>query len=272
MLSAADQIAAMLVQQIKGLPSEIDDDRLNQIIEAMSDEQVDALLGPILADEERAKWNKFAELFPDEGMYRRELYPKHMEFFAAGKTKRERLFMAANRVGKSVAGGFETTAHLTGEYPHWWPGHKFRRPIRAWVAGDTNETTRDILQNLLLGDVAYEGVNKTVDGSGLIPRDNIGKPIWKTGVQNLVDTIPIRHKNGGWSTLGFKSFDQGRRVFQGTAKELIWLDEECPLDVYGECLIRTATTRGRVLSTFTPLSGLSELVLSFMPDDMRPAE
>lgn len=270
MAGAADQIAAMLVQQSKTLPSQIDDDRLNDIISTLSDAEVDTLLAPIIADEERARWNKYAELFPDEGMYRRDLYPRHIEFFAAGKSKRERLFMAANRVGKSVAGGFETTAHLTGLYPDWWPGHKFRRPIRAWVAGDTNETTRDILQNLLLGDVSYNAANKTVDGSGLIPRECIGKPIWKTGVQNLVDTIPIRHKNGGWSSLGFKSFDQGRRVFQGTAKELIWLDEECPMDVYGECLIRTATTRGRVLCTFTPLSGLSELVLSFMPDDIRP--
>lgn len=258
----------MLAEQFPGANlTDLDPDRL---VSMLDDATVEEMLAPILIDEERAKWNKFAELFPDEGPLRRSLYPKHMEFFAAGKDFRERLFMAGNRVGKTVGGGYETTCHLTGQYEPWWPGRRFSRPIRAWVAGDTNETTRDILQQLLLGDVTYDGATKIVDGSGLIPRECLGRPTWKQGVPNFVDTIQIRHRTGGWSTLGFKSFDQGRRVFQGTAKELIWLDEECPVDVYGECLMRTATTRGILMLTFTPLLGLSELVLSFLPQDMQP--
>jgi phage terminase large subunit-like protein len=35
--------------------------------------------------------------FPDKGPFRRELYPKHMEFFEKGAQYKERLFMAANR-------------------------------------------------------------------------------------------------------------------------------------------------------------------------------
>ena len=49
-----------------------------------------------------------------------------------------------------------------------------------------------------------------------------------------------------------------------------WLDEEPPLDVYGECLIRTATTNGIIMLTFTPLSGMSNVVLQFMPAEFRP--
>lgn len=89
---------------------------------------------------------------------------------------------------------------------------------------------------------------------------------------NLVDQIPIDHISGGQSLLGFKSFDQGRRAFQGTAKHWIWLDEECPEDVYGECLIRTATTGGQIITTFTPMNGLTQLVLGFLPDDLRPSD
>tara|TARA_Y100001933_G_scaffold237310_1_gene260026 strand:+ start:3746 stop:5596 length:1851 start_codon:yes stop_codon:yes gene_type:complete len=173
----------------------------------------------------------------------------------------------------TVAGAYETTAHLTGKYPHWWEGARFNKRIRAWVAGDTNETTRDIIQLELLGEVTTgKDGRKAFDGSGLIPRECIGQPKWKAGVQDLADTVPIQHTSGQWSSLAFKSFDQGRRSFQGTAKELIWLDEECPLDVYSECLIRTATTRGIVMTTFTPLKGLSENVLQFLPQDMRPGE
>lgn len=268
-MAAIDDLASLLTAQGIDLSS-LDPDAL---VAMLDEATVEEMLAPILADEDYARYNRFKLLFPDQGPLRRELYPKHMEFFAASKTHREICFLAANRAGKSIAGAYATTAHLTGEYPHWWPGRTFRRPIRAWVAGDTNETTRDIIQLELLGNVVAgpEG-RKGFDGSGIIPRECIGQPRWKQGVQDLVDTIPILHRTGGWSTLGFKSFDQGRRAFQGTQKELVWLDEECPIDVYNECCVRTMTTRGIVLTTFTPLQGLSEQVLQFLPADMRPGE
>ncbi len=270
-MAALSDLIALLERdcEAKGIdPAGLDPDAL---FASLDDETIDGLLAPILADEERALYHKFENLFPDDGPFARHLYPKHLEFFTDGKWARERLFMAGNRTGKTVAGAFEMTAHLTGRYPHWWPGHKFRRQVRAWAAGDTNETTRDIIQLELLGNVVGgDDGRKTFDGSGMIPRECIGQPKWKAGVQDLADTIPIMHDNGRWSTLGFKSFDQKRRSFQGTAKEIIWLDEECPMDVYGECLMRVATTRGRLMTTFTPLLGLSELVLAFYPD-LRPA-
>ncbi len=38
------------------------------------------------------------------------------------------------------------------------------------------------------------------------------------------------------------------------------------MDVYGECLIRTATTDGIIFLTFTPLAGMSDVVMSFLPE------
>ncbi|MCW5980334.1 MAG: terminase family protein [Bryobacteraceae bacterium] len=60
-----------------------------------------------------------------------------------------------------------------------------------------------------------------------------------------------------------KSYDQRRESFQGTEQDVIWLDEEPPLDLYTECLMRTMTTGGTVMLAFTPLRGLSDVVLSF---------
>lgn len=40
--------------------------------------------------------------------------PKHKVFFDAGKDYDQRLFMAANRVGKSVSGALESAYHATG--------------------------------------------------------------------------------------------------------------------------------------------------------------
>lgn len=215
--------------------------------------------------------NRFFDYYPDQGPYRRELYKKHMEFFAAGAQHNERLFMAANRIGKTMGvGGYESTCHLTGRYPHWWPGRKFDTPVDWWIAGKTNETTRDIIQKKLFGDVSWSSGRKRVSGTGLVPYQDIGDITWKSGVPDLIDTIKIRHRpTDGWSTCGIKTYQQGRGSFEGTEKHGIWLDEEPPgnegVSIYAECLTRTMTTNGIVMITFTPLEGLSQVVLSFMP-------
>ena len=145
---------------------------------AVPDDIILAMMERLEAEMEEERFGKFRNLFPDEyhqigdfKFWPRHLYQKHLEFFRAGKTHRARCFLAANRVGKTMSGGgFEITCHLTGIYPTWWEGKTFRAPIRAWACGKTNETTRDIVQTTLLGDVAYHGSRKLVDGSGVIPR------------------------------------------------------------------------------------------------------
>ena len=162
-------------------------------------------------------------------------------------------------------GGYEMTCHLTGRYPDWWEGRQFTRPIKAWAAGKTNETTRDTVQEILMGEsVKLPDGRRTFDGTGLIPGDLIGGLTFKKGGSDLIDIAKVRHVSGGWSRLGIKSYEQGRGAFEGTAQHVIWLDEEPPLDVYSECLIRTATTGGITMLTFTPLEGINETVQQFM--------
>ena len=50
----------------------------------------------ILDLERRKSRNKIDEYYPDTGPLRRELYTKHLEFFEAGATYRERCAMCAN--------------------------------------------------------------------------------------------------------------------------------------------------------------------------------
>lgn len=201
--------------------------------------------------------------FPDEGPLRRELYVKHCAFFAAGATQKERLMLAANRVGKTEGvGGYELVLHLTGDYPAWWIGKRFTRAVKAWAAGDTGKTVRDIIQTKLLGPPG----NPEKMGTGLIPQASILRTTPKAGLPDAIETVHVRHKNGGTSVLNLKSYDQKREAFQGTEQDIVWLDEEPPLDIYIECVIRTMTTNGIVMCTFTPLEGLSETVLHFLPD------
>lgn len=243
-------------------------------VAALPDDQVEPFLQQLRALEDAEKFGKFNALFPDYGPLARTGYSKHLEFFRVGAMYRERCFMAGNRVGKTVAGSYEATCHLTGNYPPWWEGRVFHGPIKAWAAGKTNETTRDIIQVELLGNITFSGQRKLVDGTGLIPFHLLGMDqgqlSWKAGVADLVDTIKVRHKSGGVSELGLKSYQQGRGSFEGTARHLIWFDEEPPLDVYGEALMRTATTKGMIMLTFTPLEGMSDVVQEFLPREMRP--
>lgn len=203
---------------------------------------------------------KLFSYFPDEGPLRRELYVKHMEFFASGAKYKERLFMAANRIGKSVCGAYEVTLHATGRYPDWWTGKRFNKPVKVWAGGDTSSTCRDILQNTLLGEVGDFG-------TGMIPFADLISTTTKRNVPDAIETIYVKHISGGKSSITLKSYAEGRASWQGTAQDVIWIDEECPHDVYTEALLRTMTTNGIVLTTFTPLMGPTELIESFLRKD-----
>ena len=207
--------------------------------------------------------------FPDSGALARGGYPAHAEFMASGRWARVRGMIAANRSGKTMMGAFEITCHLTGLYPDWWTGRRFDGPVRVWAAGKTNDKVRDILQPYLLGDYkTTRGVGSNVTGTGMIPHECIVQDsiVPKQGVPGLIDTIKVRHVSGGLSTLGVKSFQQGRAAFEGTHQHVVWLDEEPPMDVYNESWTRLTTTRGLLIFTFTPLDGISDVVKRFMPE------
>lgn len=187
-------------------------------------------------------------------------HAKQALFHKLGAECRERLFLGGNRTGKTVCGVHECSMHLTGVYPDWWEGRRFAGPVNVWAASNTTETTRDILQAQYLGIRGSEG---TIHPASIVATSS------RRGVADAVDTATIRHKTGGLSVLGFKSYDQGREKFQGTHQHVVHLDEEPPLDVYDECLLRTAGFSGEgkesgiIVMTMTPLGGMTSLMQSY---------
>jgi phage terminase large subunit-like protein len=207
--------------------------------------------------------------YPATGPLRRELYPKHLAFFRAGASHRLRLVIGANKIGKTEGiGGYEMALHLTGRYPAWWEGARFTHPIRAWAVGETTQTTRDIVQQRLLGPV-------DALGTGLLPKETVLATARKSGsVPEAIELARIQHVSGGVSRLVFKSYDQQRTAFQGDLQHCIWLDEEPPLSIHSECHLRimpsTTFAGGVMMLTFTPLQGLSETVLDYLPEGQLP--
>jgi len=186
-------------------------------------------------------------------------YPKQGTFHEAGLLHRERLLMAANQVGKTIAAGMETAMHLTGRYPAWWVGRTFERATHCWASGKSGTDTRDNPQRILLGRPGEIG-------TGSIPKDAIVSLSTGRGVADAVDTIRVRHRDGDISTCTLKTYDQGRERWQGETLDLVWFDEEPPEDIYTEGLTRTNATGGFVYITFTPLLGISNVVRRFYVD------
>jgi len=216
----------------------------------------------LIAELQRRSQAKFVRYYPEDGPLRRELYGKHLAFFAAGRHYLERLFLAANRTGKTECAGFEVTAHMTGRYPPWWPGRTFDGPTQWWLAGKSAVTTRDIMQRAMLGD-------PETHAPGMLPEHLLERTTAKAGIPNAIDTFWVQHveKVHGAPALSmgqFKSYDQGRKAFEGTERHGIWLDEEPEGDIENECLIRTMTVHGMVMVTFTPLQGLTAFVSDFL--------
>lgn len=217
-------------------------------LDSLTEEDRKALLAEATVELAR---NKLADYRP---------YPKQKEFHRVGADPdvRERLLIAGNQLGKTVAGSFEAAMHLTGLYPAGWDGATFPHPTTGWAASETSQGTRDTVQRLLLGPVGAWG-------TGAIPADQI-LDIKRAshGVADAVETIMVRHVSGGTSRVTLKTYDQGRARWQGETLDFVWYDEEPPLDIYIEGLTRTNATEGIVWVTFTPLKGMSDVVRRFL--------
>lgn len=233
----------------------------------MGEASTTTLLALLRAKEDALQFNRLRLYFPDTdqpGFAARERYPKHLEFFEAGKETMCRLAMAGIGVGKTEGmGGYEVACHLTGLYPDWWPGIKYDRPIDCWIAGDTKETTRDIQQTKLFGKPGEEG-------TGLIPKHLIDFDRLKrrTNSNGAIDTFAIKHVSGWLNYGGFKSYDQGEDNFFGTEKDLLWGDELCPRPIFTQFVARTRNRENaRIILTFTPMKGRTPTVKLFLEEE-----
>jgi phage terminase large subunit-like protein len=192
-------------------------------------------------------------------------YAKQREFHETGAVARERLFMAGNQLGKTYSGAAEVAFHVTGLYPDWWTGYRFRRPTRWIVGSESAELTRKGIQRLLLGSPE----KREEWGTGAIPKSHVKGWSMKPGVPDAVSSITVKNEYGGESVIQFNSYDQGRTKWQADTLDGVWMDEEPPIDVYSEALTRTNATGGLLFITFTPLLGMSLVVKRFLKE--KPA-
>ena len=224
----------------------------------------------VLAQEAKARWlrtNKIVRFYPDQGPLRRELYVKHMQCFKAGQKFKVRAALGANRVGKSEGiGCYETVLHMTGQYPSWWEGRRFDKPIVGITLAHEPKLLRRGVQRKLFGGRSF--------GEGLYPLSVLDRDGIRTinGGGGAYEFAPIKHVSGGWSEHLFGTYKQGREAFESIELDWFHEDEEAPEDIHDEIVMRTMTTNGCGILTYTPLKGLSPLTerIWTQKDSMTP--
>lgn len=192
------------------------------------------------------------------------LYEWQLKFIQATASYSACMLMAANQVGKTRTGLTIDAAHLLGEYPEGWEGHRFDHAPMCWLLGFSMEKTRDLLQTPLFGRL--EGGRWT---GGLIPADRIVDHKSATGTSGAMREVRVRHSSGGISTAQLWSYSQGQHAIMGDVVDWYHIDEE-PRDkaIFPQVITRTANgdrgRGGRGILTFTPENGRTELVVQFM--------
>ena len=151
---------------------------------------------------------------------------------------------------------------MTGQYPKWWIGKRFKKPTRGWIIGPERSLVRDGPQRQM---TARQGEF----GTGTIPLASFaGRPVMVPGGTGSIDTMSVAHETDGTkdgvSTATYKSFEQGSEKMQSESIDWIWVDERCSEEIYSELVARTTATDGIIFLSYTPLKGGGELTFRFL--------
>jgi hypothetical protein len=136
--------------------------------------------------------------------------------------------MAANRVGKSEAGAFEVTCHLTGSIRLV---DRETLPASGRSGGRAARTVRR-RATLCRPSSSGRSMRRRGDDPGASHRRHDSAEAYQAPWKGRASSTSRAVK----ASSGLKSYEQGRQSFEGTAKHGIWDDEEPP----DGCLHRAA--------------------------------
>lgn len=122
-----------------------------------------------------------------------------------------------------------------------------KKKMKIWVCGETFQDSIAIQQKKI---------------SELVPRGQV-----KYGSFDDINGYTNRKlqlKNG--TLITFKSYDQGAGAFQSDDIDLIWNDEEPPLDIVKEQKMRLIDRNGRMIISMTSLKGITDFIRDYFED------
>jgi phage terminase large subunit-like protein len=159
-------------------------------------------------------------------------------------------FLGGNRSSKTERGAFLAVAWLMGkEYFRDEPSWRYVKDLpipehgcNIWAVGLDFSVIRDVIWN--------EKLRRGHRHPGLLPASP-SPLIVRVSDSEFQIQVDV---NGRKSNLTCKSADSGREKMQSASVDLVWIDEECDVEVYDELFQRTVDCAGKILITLTPLT------------------
>jgi len=143
----------------------------------------------------------------------------------------------ANQSGKTTLGAIDIALTALGRHPN----QRWEPPVLLWASA----LTWDLWENILLPELLT-----------WIPPDRIVDAP-EPRVRSTKRVIQVRGDNGRISRIVGKSAEQGAAKYQSARIHKVWMDEEHPESVWDEVQPRLLRFGGQVITTATPLLGLT---------------
>lgn len=164
-------------------------------------------------------------------------HPKQEAFHTSDMEMK--LFIGGNRSGKTVANVIECIMRLTKK-------HRFRPELN-----EIEEPIRGRMSVVNFND----GLEKIVLPLFKLwmPKSELIGRSWEKSYDKKLRTLTL--KNG--SFIEFMSYDQDLDAFAGTSRHFVCFDEEPPMSIFNECMMRIVDTDGDWWISMTPVEGLT---------------
>lgn len=166
-------------------------------------------------------------------MYAYKPHEKQLEFHSC--TKKERLFVAGNRSGKTLGSVMEAIWWLTKTHPY-------------------RETPKGQVRGRVVAVDFLNGVDKIILPlyKQLLPPEYLIEGSWNRSYSQERHVLTLRDG----SFVEFMSQDQDLDKFAGTSRHFVHFDEECPKVIFEECKLRLLDTNGEWWISETPVAGM----------------
>ena len=159
----------------------------------------------------------------------------------AGKTE-----WAAKRVAQAFVG-----MDLVGNMPAWLKERSQKRGLNIWCLHTTHMTSVAMQQN-----VFHKYLPKELKEAR---RTSSIQLSWSQK-NGFTDNTAVYQKNQIW----FLNYSQDIKVVEGGEVDIVWCDELVPQDWLETLRYRLATRSGKLLVTFTPILGYTQVVKEFI--------
>lgn len=164
-------------------------------------------------------------------------HPKQEEFHMSEMEMK--LFIGGNRSGKTVANVVECIWRLIKKHPF--------RPELNQIEGPVKGRMSVVNFNDGLEKIVLPLFKMWMPASELIGRS------WEKSYNKSLRTLTLA--NG--SFIEFMSYDQDLDAFAGTSRHFVSFDEEPPMSIFNECMMRIIDTDGDWWISMTPVEGLT---------------